>query len=178
MHLHQEMETFYLGAGEGDCAVTKFSTSPGSSTKFRRNRGAELWAPKPCVILILEDFDEKRSFWARHLGKERHDVFSSAKLRDALAIAWEELPQIILVDYDLSGENALHAILRLREARPESYIVLIGGPQTIAVGDEAMLAGASKVLSKAYKIEEMNEIIKLAMHDSRQRVIIESFSTL
>ena len=109
------------------------------------------------LLLILEDFDEIRAFLTNHVTNHGFDVFSSATLRDALAIAWEEDPQVIVIDYDLSGETAIHAIKRLHEVQPESYILLVGGPETSEFEEQAMLAGAAKVLSKEYSIFEMDQ---------------------
>jgi ActR/RegA family two-component response regulator len=136
------------------------------SVKTMNGHPAHLLVQPKCVILILEDFDEIRAFLARHYVQQGYELFSAATLRDGMAIAWEDSPQLILVDYDLGGETAIHAIERLHEAQPHSYIVLLGGPQTIEVGDEAILAGASKVLSKAYNISEMDAIVETATYRS------------
>ena len=121
------------------------------------------------ILLILEDFDDIRAFLVRHFDQRGYEVYSSATLRDALVIAWEQAPRVILIDSDLRGETAIHAIQRLHEALPESYIVLVGGPQTLEVTERTILAGANKVLSKSYAISEMDYIVSsavsIAMHD-------------
>lgn len=129
----------------------------------RTSKRAQPASPK-CVMLILEDFDEIRAFLARHFTQQGYEVYSSSTLRDALAIAWEEAPQVILIDYDLSGETAIHAIKRLHEAQPQSHVVLVGGPQTTEVEELALAVGAEKVLSKAYGIAEMDRIVESAAH--------------
>ena len=167
MHLHQELEGYYLGtqaelAHEVSTAVPSIKTrSKGPrSALFRKQREIAL-TPKP-VVLILEDFDEIRAFLVRHFDQKGYEVYSSATLRDALAIAWEATPRVILIDYDLRGETALHAIERLHMVSSESNIVLIGGPQTQEVTEQAILAGASKILSKAFAISEMDSIVRSA----------------
>ena len=135
------------------------SAMQASATMRARRHPKETPAkPKP-ILLILEDFDEIRAFLVRHFDQKGYDVFSASTLRDALVIAWEETPQVILIDYELSNETALHALERLHVALPQSYIVLIGGPQTREVTERAILAGASKVLSKTYAISEMDYIV-------------------
>jgi DNA-binding NarL/FixJ family response regulator len=138
----------------------------------RRKQAKTVEGPKT-VLLILEDFDEIRAFLVRHFDQHRYEVYSSATLRDALVLAWEETPQVILIDYDLSGETALHAIQRLHLALPQGHIVLIGGPQSQEGIEQAILAGASKVLSKSYTITEMDYIVgnvaQIAMNASNNR---------
>ncbi len=112
------------------------------------------------VLLILEDFDEIRAYLSRHFIQYQYDVFSSATLRDALAIAWEETPTAILIDYITSGETAFRAIERLHEAVPQSYIVLVGGPDSEEIKQHALRVGASQVLPNSYTISDMDQIVR------------------
>jgi ActR/RegA family two-component response regulator len=184
MHLHQELEEFYLGgtpayaAGGASLSLAQKMPSNGSRVSGSRKHSKSVITPKT-VLLILENFDEIRAFLVRHFDQKEYEVYSSATLRDALVLAWEESPKVMLIDYDLRGETALHAIQRLHFALPNSYIVLIGGPQTQEVTEQAILAGASKVLSKAYSISEMDYIVgNVAQIKHRTRVTheTESFS--
>jgi DNA-binding response OmpR family regulator len=119
------------------------------------------------ALLIIEDFDEIRALLARRFTKHGFDVFSSATVRDALTIAREEAPQVIVIDYDLSpipfeggtGEMACHAIRRLRETLPKSHILLMGGPDTVEFKEQTQLEGASKVLTKEFKESEIDKIV-------------------
>ncbi len=168
MHVHQELEGYYLGTPPElpiDAPTVAFAAKMTAkrSKASTSNRKKQAVDNKPkTILLILEDFDEIRAFLVRHFDKRGYEVYSSATLRDALVIAWEEMPRVILIDYDLRGETAMHAIQRLHEALPESYIVLIGGPQTQELTDRAILAGANKVLSKSYAISEMDYIVSSA----------------
>ena len=110
-------------------------------------------------LLILEDFDELRGLFAKHFANRGYDIFSSATLRGALAIAYEEAPQVIIIDHDLSGETASHAIERLRIALPKSYIVVVGEPNSVSAREITLNAGASRVLSNACDLTEIDEII-------------------
>jgi ActR/RegA family two-component response regulator len=184
MHLHQELEGYYLGtAPEQTFEVSTAAPSVKIRAKASRasfpKRQRQIEVTPKTVLLILEDFDEIRAFLVRHFDQKGYEVYSSATLRDALVIAWEEAPRVILIDYDLRGETAVHAIGRLRDALPQSYIVLIGGPQTQEVAERAILAGASKVLSKAYAISEMDFIVSSAARVAKDTYLsreAESFS--
>jgi ActR/RegA family two-component response regulator len=167
MHLHQELEGYYLGTAP-NIAIDVPTVAIAAKMTAKRSRAStskkeRVIDNKPkTILLILEDFDDIRAFLVRHFDQRGYDVYSSATLRDALVIAWEEMPRVILIDYDLRGETAVHAIQRLHEALPESYIVLIGGPQTQEVTERAILAGANKVISKSYAISEMDYIVSSA----------------
>src|SRR5581483_2022349 len=168
MHLHQELENFYLGMADDTHPHSNGGlTDPAHRMVSRKPRGRHIERPQ-CTMLILEDFDEIRAFLARHFTQNGYEVFSSSTLRDALALAWEEVPQIIIVDYDLAGERAIHAVERLHTAMPQSDIVLIGGPGTTDVEENATLAGATTVLPKAYAITERDHVIQHALRQPPQ----------
>ncbi len=167
MHLHQDFNGLYPDKRDGLTYAMEIEDMAVNTLRGSKLRvvGRQEVSPK-FVLLIVEDFDEIRAFLSRHFTKGGYEVFSSSTLRDALAILWEEWPHVIIIDYDLDGESSLHAVERLHDARPESYIVLIGGPGTSDVEERALEAGASKVLSKAYAISEMDQIVERVMNRS------------
>ena len=157
MHLHQELEGYYLG-------LEPIDMEQGINTSTRS------YAPQleGCTngLMIVEDFDSIRALLAHHFQGHGYGVCSAATVRDALAIAGDEHPRVIIVDYDMLGEDATKAVTKLRGALPTSYIVLMGGPGTADVEFRAKSAGASTVLAKAYRISELDRIVDAAStHD-------------
>jgi DNA-binding response OmpR family regulator len=69
-------------------------------------------------ILILEDFDRIRHFFAHHFEKRGFRVYSAARLQDAEAVALTVLPQVVIIDYDLEREDASKDTLRRRFCIP------------------------------------------------------------
>lgn len=122
----------------------------------------------PPVVLILEDFDSIRAYLKNHFKMQGYDVLSAATIRDAIELAEAEYPQIVIIDYDLNGEDAYEAIRRLRGILPLSYIVLMGGPDTATIEEHARRSGVSRVLAKAYELGELNNAVLGAMKHSTQ----------
>lgn len=112
------------------------------------------------VLLILEDFDQLRARFARHFAQNGYDIYSSSTIAGALMIAREERPQAILVDYELRGAAIAGAITKLREALPESYIVLIGAPETGALEVMAKSAGATEVIERSGSIGLVDDLMR------------------
>jgi len=170
MHLHQELEGFYLGL--------ETPSVPNDSEWMRKDivmngihKPNEVSAIQTyevplhgCAggLLIVEDFDSIRALLAHHFQKHGYGVCSSATVRDALMIAKDEQPRVVIVDYDMSGVDATKALALLRASLPDSYIVLMGGPGTSDVEYRALHAGASTVLAKAYRISELDRIVDAA----------------
>ena len=161
MHLHQELEDYYLGIDPMDSMRNyelRMTNDDIPSSQIIRN-SKFVSRHSPCGLLIIEDFDSIRALLSHHFKQRGFAVCSSATVRDALTLAREEHPKIIILDYDLSCENALNAIERLRAVLSDSYIVLMGGPGTPDVDERATHAGASAMLAKAYRLSELDEII-------------------
>src|SRR5206468_1189404 len=125
MHLHQELEGYYLGMEPIDMGYQGM------------NEAAVLQPFEVPLhgcgdgLLIVEDFDGIRALLAHHFQGHGYGVCSAATVRDALTIAKDEHPRVVIVDYDMSGEDATKAVTRLRAELPESYIVMMGGPGTV-----------------------------------------------
>jgi DNA-binding response OmpR family regulator len=162
MHLHQELEGFYLGIDTPPEWMTK-EYAMGATHQQHAIQSYEV-PVHGCAggLLIVEDFDGIRALLAHHFQRHGYGVCSSATVRDALHIARDEQPRIVIVDYDMTGEDVNKAIAKLRTALPDSYIVLMGGPGTSDVEHRALFAGASTVLAKAYRISELDRIVDAA----------------
>lgn len=136
MHLHQELEGFYLGSASHFKAMPSPSIgmaprlpkirngNPPSATSHEKKITRNSASRK--VLLLLEDFDKVRSYLVRNLSDREYDIFSAATLRDALAIAFEQLPEVIVIDAGLHGDTIFHAITRLNDAFPQTKLILVG----------------------------------------------------
>jgi DNA-binding response OmpR family regulator len=143
---HQDLEAFYLGTTVMEQIITlDHQDGPRSSA-----------SP---VVLILEDFDAIRAWTTHHLEHQGYDVYSAATLHDALQLAKEAEPQLILIDYDMSGEDAIWAVGQLRGLAPSAFILVLGGPGTPTIEHQTIEAGASQVLSHAYDVHMLDDII-------------------
>lgn len=109
------------------------------------------------VLLIIENFDGLRAQLTKHFTDAGYDLYSSATLKDAMAIACQNVPDVVLLDYELRGADALKALAQMRECLPQSYIVLVA-PEDLEIRARAFRAGASKVIPKSNKITELEEI--------------------
>jgi DNA-binding response OmpR family regulator len=126
------------------------------------------------VLLILENFDSIRAQLTKHFTSAGYDLFSSATLSDALELACENVPDVVIIDYTLRGGGALAAIERLRHCLPHSYIVLIA-PEDADIHAKAFRAGASKVIPKTNRITELEDIAAPRCVYPRKRMTTERY---
>ncbi len=113
------------------------------------------------TILLVEDFDDTRSFLKFYLERDGHNVVEAVTGREAIELA-AETPDLILMDYNLPEMNGLTAI-RLIKADPVSEkipIVMITA-YTNEIVNDAIKAGCHRVLSKPINFRELREVINL-----------------
>src|SRR5437868_1681442 len=100
------------------------------------------------LLLLVEDDDVLRHRLARALENRGFDVRVAAGIEQAATIVREEVPEFAVVDLRLGGGSGLDLIRRLKEADPETRVVVLTGYGSIATAVEAMRRGATQYLTK------------------------------
>lgn len=99
-------------------------------------------------LLIIEDDINLASTLERRLTKQGFKCKVAHNQSDALLIAREHLPNLVLLDMKLGQDNGLMLIKPLRNLLKQSHIVLLTGFASIATAVEAMRLGANDYLTK------------------------------
>jgi ActR/RegA family two-component response regulator len=73
------------------------------------------------VLLIIENFDKIRADLAHHFVSAGYRLFSAATLRDALTLSNDNIPDVVILDFELRGGQALSAIEQLRTCLPQLH---------------------------------------------------------
>jgi CheY-like chemotaxis protein len=102
------------------------------------------------IRLVVADDDEGARAVLRVLFEEHeaHVVAEAADGLEAVAIALEHAPDLILLDVHMPRLDGLQAALRIREASPETTIVLHRGELTDEISAQARKLGL-RVLAKS-----------------------------
>lgn len=102
-------------------------------------------------VLIVDDHplirDGLRAVLERH-GAGFH-LTEAGTAAEALALAMQIRPQLVLLDINLPGMNGLDLIQRLRKQQPQARLLVIAGEADPWTVREAMAGGASGFLAKA-----------------------------
>lgn len=115
-------------------------------------------------ILIVDDENTARYAMRKALQVTKADIKEASNGEEALRLAQEFLPDIILCDIKMPKMNGLDFLKSLselnlpRDIPPFIVMVTAYGSEKIAV--EAMKAGAYDYLSKPYDIDELRLLIK------------------
>jgi len=124
--------------------------------------------PKKRSVLILEDYDTIRSIIGRNLAQQGYNLISTGSIRDAIPVAREELPQLIIFDVNMTMvEEPMVTLAQLHSILPHTKIIVINGK--LPIKEEKFLStGAFKVIHRSGNTIEFekifNDIVQTETH--------------
>jgi len=105
--------------------------------------------------LLVEDDERFRERLARALGDRGCDVRAVASVREALAAATQESPELAVVDLKLPDGSGLDVIRGLKGIDPTTTIVVLTGYGSIATALESVKLGAATYLTKPVDADQV-----------------------
>lgn len=120
---------------------------------------ADLSTDKP-YLLVVEDEATQRQILTEYLSRQNlrvAAVSNGALMRDALA---QELPQIVLLDVGLPGEDGFVLARWLRERHPRLGIIMVTGASDSVDRIVGLETGADDYVTKPYDARELLARIK------------------
>ena len=105
-------------------------------------------------ILVVEDEEPLRFTLAHNLRREGYDVITAARGDDALRLAREERPDLVILDLMLPGVDGIQVcrLLRRDTAVPIIMLTALAGEADRVVGLDA---GADDYVSKPFGMREL-----------------------
>jgi pilus assembly protein CpaE len=132
-------------------------------------------------VLIVDDIAETREHLARLLGLEREiDVAGmAASGEEAIRLAMELRPDVILMDINMPGMDGIAATEAISQRLPSSAIIMMSVHGEAEHLKRAMLAGAREFLVKPFSSDELATSIR-RIHERelvRQQQLVASSGT-
>lgn len=132
------------------------------------------------VILIVDDQEDIRRSLRGILEDEGYQVLTADNGNDALALAREEAPDLVLLDIWMPGLDGIQTLERLKNLLPDLTVVMMSGHGTIETAVKATKLGAYDFVEKPFSLDKMlitianaisfkelrkeNEALRLATH--------------
>lgn len=111
-------------------------------------------------LLIVEDDDLTRKFLMAFFGTKGYQVSVAATAEEALRIAGEIGPGLVLTDFQLPGMDGIGMVRSLRSAGHRVPFILISGFLTADIEEEAQEAGVAVILRKPLELEVLRESVQ------------------
>ncbi len=141
----------------------------------------------PAKILVVDDEAPIREFLAEVLGKLGHRVLEAATGPEALQIAREKHPDLILLDLMIPGVTGIEVCRQLRAdpAARDIRIIVVSGADAKLGLEESIIAGADDFLAKpidtlelTVRVRSMLRVRNIPDEEKRVEVYIENLQKL
>lgn len=114
-------------------------------------------------ILIVDDEQHICNILSRLMKKQGFDTLTAYEGETALKIIRSEIPDMLLLDFMMSGINGMEVMKYAKELDPDLPVIMITGYANIQGAVEAIQAGAYSYLAKPFQHVEVIEIVKQAL---------------
>ncbi|HVF23860.1 MAG TPA: response regulator [Pyrinomonadaceae bacterium] len=113
------------------------------------------------LILVVDDAPDNLAMISLALQQQGYQVVTAANGEDAVSVAIQTLPNLILMDINLPGLDGLGATRRIRETEGlrEVPIVAVTALGTEGFQRAAYDAGVAGYLTKPIDLDRMNQLI-------------------
>ena len=119
-------------------------------------------AQPQATILLVEDFDDTRLMMKLWLMKKGYRVVEAENGEEAIAIAEELHPDLIIMDMMMPGLSGLDATHRIREYQSlqRTPIVAVSAYGADEYRAKAIAAGCNEYVSTPFEPDELGALIK------------------
>jgi DNA-binding NarL/FixJ family response regulator len=119
-------------------------------------------------VLVVEDFPPFRQLISILLkGTEVEVIGEASDGLEAVRLAQQLQPDIVLLDIGLPGLNGIDACPRIRELSPESKIVFVSQESSVDVVQKALALGAKAYVHKGHAHSDLLPAIKAVLRGDR-----------
>jgi len=116
----------------------------------------------PIRIALVDDADEMRLLvgMSLTLSGEFEVVGEAANGREAVAVAQEHRPELMLLDLSMPEMDGLEALPLVLDASPETCVVVFSGFDEAQLGREARSLGARGYIEKGTPLEDLVVLLR------------------
>jgi two-component system response regulator PilR (NtrC family) len=120
-------------------------------------------------ILVVDDEQSMRDFLSIMLKKEGYEVVVAESGAKAVKAVQAEIFDIVISDMKMAGMNGIDVLKTVKEASPETVVIMITAYATAETAVEAMKQGAYDYITKPFKVDEIKLIIQKAFEKRHLR---------
>jgi DNA-binding response OmpR family regulator len=119
-------------------------------------------------ILIVEDDQDTRQLLKIHLESNGYETAYAADAITAIAVAREERPDLILLDFGLPGGDGVVVMERLKifPALAHIPVVVVSAREPLVTEDRSLIAGAVAYVQKPIDVDDLLRAIRGALHEN------------
>ena len=112
------------------------------------------------TVLVADDNEVAQRLCRRVLEKAGYGVLIAADGIQAVDIALNQSPAVILMDVAMPGMDGLEAMSKIKAAKPTMRIVIASAHSMLSDRERFLAAGADDVLSKPFRLAELIAVVQ------------------
>jgi two-component system response regulator AtoC len=120
-------------------------------------------------IMVVDDDTSIRQTFEHHLKSDGFEVLAVPDAARALTELTGFDPALVITDVRMPGMTGLELLERVREARPETDVIVITAHEDMATAIAAMKAGAYDYLVKPLDLDHIDLVVSRCLRDRRLR---------
>lgn len=120
-------------------------------------------------ILIVDDEELVRLWLGEQLRSANYEVFLAGSRQEAVRLAAQEAPAVVLLDLKLPDAKGLEALEQLRRLDREMVVIIMTAFGEVETAVEAVKAGAYQFLQKPLSFDQLLVILDKALEAWRLR---------
>jgi two-component system response regulator PilR (NtrC family) len=120
-------------------------------------------------VLVVDDEKSMRDLLAITLEKQHFEVTVADGGQTAIATLRREPFDVVITDLRMPTADGLQVLRAAKETSPESVVIVITAVGSTETAVEAMKLGAYDYITKPFKLDEINHIIRRALERKRLR---------
>jgi two-component system response regulator PilR (NtrC family) len=114
-------------------------------------------------ILVVDDERSLREFLEIFFRREGYAVTTAASVEEAQVAVTADDFDVVISDVQLAGASGLELLRSVKEAAPETVVIMITAFATTENAIEAMKQGAYDYITKPFKVDELRLVIEKAL---------------
>ncbi|MFO7982459.1 MAG: sigma-54 dependent transcriptional regulator [Desulfuromonadales bacterium] len=114
-------------------------------------------------ILVVDDEHLIRWSLEQNLSKQGYDVTTASSGEEALKLAKEESPDLMLLDIQLPGMNGMEVLEKVKESEEDILVIMLTAHGVLETAVKAMRMGAYDYVNKPFNLDELAIVIKKAL---------------
>lgn len=119
----------------------------------------------PITVMVVDDEPRVCQLFEKILHEEGYHVITATSGRQALVLAPEAKPQLILLDIVMPDMDGVATLRELRRRGHRGAVVMLTAQGTLQTAREAMMLGAYDYITKPFNLEFLKSVLREGLKD-------------